>query len=120
MTVPAKKSITFEVKVDISDAKVLGDDLQTLVDIDKVFPNGYFVEGFISLKDPADSNPELNVPYVGFKGNGTKPQSWMAPNMTKNLSMAWQGEYQQQVKISRILAMTLRGKHSMAKYRDFP
>ncbi|MEP9405011.1 S8 family serine peptidase [Peribacillus frigoritolerans] len=72
ITVPAKKSITFEVKVDISDAKVLGDDLQTLVDIDKVFPNGYFVEGFISLKDPADTNPELNVPYVGFKGEWDK------------------------------------------------
>lgn len=72
ITVPAKKSVTFEVKVDISDAKVLGDDLQTLVDIDKVFPNGYFVEGFISLKDPADTNPELNVPYVGFKGEWDK------------------------------------------------
>ncbi|MCO0595917.1 Fn3-like domain-containing protein [Peribacillus butanolivorans] len=72
ITVPAKKSVTFEVKVDISNAKVLGDDLQTLVDIDKVFPNGYFVEGFVTLKDPTDTKPELHVPYVGFKGEWDK------------------------------------------------
>ncbi|MGG4153086.1 S8 family serine peptidase [Peribacillus muralis] len=72
ITVPAKKSVTFEVKVDISKGKVLGDDLQTLVDINKVFPNGYFVEGFVTLKDPADTNPELHVPYVGFKGEWDK------------------------------------------------
>ncbi|XHU85546.1 S8 family serine peptidase [Peribacillus muralis] len=72
ITVPAKKSITFEVKVDISKAKVLGDDLETLVDINKVFPNGYFVEGFVTLKDPTDTNPELHVPYVGFKGEWDK------------------------------------------------
>ena len=68
ITVPAKRSVTFEVKVDLTDAKVLGDDLQTLVGIDTVFPNGYFAEGFITLKDPEDTNPELHVPYEGFKG----------------------------------------------------
>ncbi|MFD6442665.1 Fn3-like domain-containing protein, partial [Peribacillus sp. NPDC060186] len=68
ITVPAKNSVTFEVKVDLSNAKVLGDDLKTSVAIDKVFPNGYFVEGFVTLKDPTDTKPELHVPYVGFKG----------------------------------------------------
>ena len=72
ITIPAKESVNIEVKVDLSKAKVLGDDLETPVAIDKVFPNGYFVEGFVTLKDPDDNNPELNVPYVGFKGEWDK------------------------------------------------
>ncbi|MFJ7745048.1 S8 family serine peptidase [Peribacillus sp. NPDC097295] len=72
ITVPAKKSVNVEVKVDLSKAKVLGDDLETPVAIDKVFPNGYFVEGFVTLKNPADKHPKLSVPYVGFKGEWDK------------------------------------------------
>ncbi|SFC22640.1 lactocepin [Bacillus sp. OV322] len=70
--VPAKKSVTFTVSVDLSKAKVVGDDKKIPVSIDKVFPNGYFVEGYVTLKDPKDQNPELHVPYVGFKGDWNK------------------------------------------------
>ncbi|WP_324611587.1 S8 family serine peptidase [Bacillus massiliglaciei] len=70
--VPANGSVTFKVDVDLSKAKVLGDDLETQVPIDSVFPNGYFVEGYVTLTDPADTNPELNVPYEGFKGKWDK------------------------------------------------
>ncbi|WP_246025968.1 S8 family serine peptidase [Peribacillus cavernae] len=72
ITVPAKGSVTFEVTVDLSNAKVLADDLKTPAAVDTVFPNGYFVEGYITLKDPSDTNPELHVPYVGFKGKWDK------------------------------------------------
>lgn len=73
ITVPAKDTVEFKVQVDLSNAKV--DDPSVSgkwgipVDINEVFPNGYFVEGFVTLTDPEDKNPELSVPYVGFKGD---------------------------------------------------
>ncbi|WP_409303149.1 S8 family serine peptidase [Peribacillus sp. SCS-155] len=70
--VPAKGSVTFEVTADLSNAKVLANDIKTPVAIDTVFPNGYFVEGYVTLKDSSDTNPELHVPYAGFKGNWDK------------------------------------------------
>lgn len=72
VNVPANGTVTLEVKVNLAGAKVYGDDLETLEAIDTVFPNGYFVEGFVTLNDPTDTNPELHVPYVGFKGDWDK------------------------------------------------
>ncbi|AGX06539.1 truncated lactocepin precursor [Bacillus sp. NRRL B-14911] len=76
VTVPANGSVTFDVTVDVSDAKVvepsITGDWETQVDIDEVFPNGYFVEGFVTLTDSNDVNAELSVPYVGFKGEWDK------------------------------------------------
>ena len=39
-----------------------------LVPATYIFKNGYFVEGYVILPDAADINPELTVPYVGYKG----------------------------------------------------
>ncbi|UZD14982.1 Fn3-like domain-containing protein [Virgibacillus natechei] len=57
--VPANDSATFTVSLDVSSMDA------SLKDI---FTNGYWLEGFVTLTDPTDTNPELNVPYVGFKG----------------------------------------------------
>ncbi len=76
ITVPANGSVTFEVTVDVSQAKVVEPSITgswtTPVDINKVFPNGYFVEGYVTLKDSSDLNAELHVPYAGFKGEWDK------------------------------------------------
>jgi lactocepin len=58
--VPANGTTTFEVTVDVSKVDA---NLKTS------FPNGYWLEGFVKLVDPTDSNPVLVVPYVGFKGD---------------------------------------------------
>ncbi|WP_394218241.1 S8 family serine peptidase [Halobacillus trueperi] len=63
--VPAGESIEIDVSLDLED----GVEWAYNVPLDEIFENGYFVEGFISLVDPADVNPALNVPYVGFNGD---------------------------------------------------
>ncbi|WP_188455517.1 S8 family serine peptidase [Virgibacillus oceani] len=57
--IPANSDVTFTVSLDISDVDA------ALTDI---FTNGYWLEGFVKLTDPQDINPEISVPYVGFKG----------------------------------------------------
>lgn len=37
-----------------------------------IFENGTFIEGFISLTDVNDTNPTLNLPYMGFYGEWDK------------------------------------------------
>jgi lactocepin len=61
VTVPANDSLELEVTVDLTD-----------VNYATKFPNGYFAEGFIKFEnvDFVDvAYPELNLPYVGFKGD---------------------------------------------------
>ncbi|MBM7661784.1 lactocepin [Bacillus mesophilus] len=58
--VPANGTATFDVTIDVTE---LDEDLKTK------FMNGYWLEGFVKLSDPTDLNPELVVPYVGFKGD---------------------------------------------------
>lgn len=58
--VPAHGTATFEVTVDVSDWDA---------DLKSYFTNGYWLEGFVKLTDPTDTNPDLVVPYVGFKGD---------------------------------------------------
>ncbi|RDU35291.1 lactocepin [Neobacillus piezotolerans] len=58
--VAAKGKTTFEVSVDVS-----GWDAT----LKSYFTNGYWLEGFVKLTDPTDTNPDLVVPYVGFKGD---------------------------------------------------
>lgn len=73
VTIPANKSKTIKVRVDVSEAKVIDPSItgswETPVEIDQVFENGYFVEGYVTLTDPTETNATLNVPYVGFKGD---------------------------------------------------
>ncbi|MCJ7841351.1 S8 family serine peptidase [Lederbergia sp. NSJ-179] len=59
--VPANGSVTLSITVD------LGEYDETLKEA--FFENGYWLEGFVTLTDPTDSNPELSVPYVGFMGD---------------------------------------------------
>lgn len=58
--VPANDKKTVTVTVDVSEA----DEALT-----EQFTNGYWLEGFVTLTDPKDTNPELHVPYTGFKGD---------------------------------------------------
>lgn len=57
--VPAKGEATFTVTIDVSSVDA---------DLREIFTNGYWLEGFVTLTDPTDTNPKLTVPYVGFKG----------------------------------------------------
>ncbi|OXT16069.1 lactocepin [Bacillus sp. OG2] len=76
VSIPANGTATIQVSVDVSNAKVVDPsitgDWETPVAIDEVFPNGYFVEGYVTLKDANDVNAELTVPYAGFKGEWDK------------------------------------------------
>lgn len=58
------KDIT--VTVDLTNAKAA---------LEAQMPNGYFVEGFITLTNASQDAtlPDLAVPYVGFKGDWNKP-----------------------------------------------
>ncbi|WAA09698.1 S8 family serine peptidase [Fervidibacillus albus] len=58
--VPANGSTTFDVTIDVTD----WDDTFLYY-----FENGYWLDGFVTLTDPTDTNPELTVPFVGFKGD---------------------------------------------------
>jgi lactocepin len=52
--------------------------------LEQVFKNGYFVEGFVRLIDMKSKNPELTVPYVGFKGKCDQAPVLDAPLYDKN------------------------------------
>lgn len=69
--VPANGETTITVSIDVQDA-----DAQ----LAETFSNGYWLEGFVTLTDPYDVNPEISVPYVGFKGEWDK-----APIMDKSM-----------------------------------
>ncbi|WP_081772898.1 S8 family serine peptidase [Bacillus sp. EB01] len=69
LKVPAKGTATLEVTVDLSDNV----DWVYNKSLELRFPNGYFVEGFVTLTDTEDNLPALSVPYVGFKGDWNKP-----------------------------------------------
>ncbi|NLK43197.1 MAG: S8 family serine peptidase [Tissierellia bacterium] len=60
ITVPANGECIFEVTVDIGT--------------DPTVYRNMFVEGFVSLVDPNDINPDLSVPYVGFYGDWGEPR----------------------------------------------
>ncbi|MEH7235378.1 S8 family serine peptidase [Bacillus sp. JJ1562] len=68
--VPANGKTTFEVSVDVSEWDA---------DLASIFTNGYWLEGFVKLTDPTDSNPDLVVPYVGFKGDWNAAPIFDAP-----------------------------------------
>ena len=64
-TLFAGKSKDITIRVDLKDAKA---------ELEKLMPNGYFVEGFVRLINTKDQGfPDLTVPYVGYKGDWNKP-----------------------------------------------
>lgn len=56
------QSKDFTIRIDLTNAKA---------DLEEVMKNGYFVEGFITLKNDSQDAalPDISVPYVGFKGD---------------------------------------------------
>ncbi|MEG1257345.1 S8 family serine peptidase [Clostridium sp.] len=68
VVVPVKG--TAKITGTINLANAVGCDSGTSVE--EMFKNGGYVEGFVTLKDSKDINPELSIPYVGFKGEWDK------------------------------------------------
>ncbi|MGC4379185.1 S8 family serine peptidase [Fictibacillus sp. Mic-4] len=66
--VPAKGTAKVKVKVILKDT-VDGVNQKSL---DELYPNGYFVEGFVRFLDKNGKNSPLSVPYIGFKGEWDK------------------------------------------------
>lgn len=62
--VPAGGSVDLNVNVDISDVV----EWYFNTPLNAIFPNGTFIEGFVTLEDVNDTNPALNIPYMGFYG----------------------------------------------------
>ena len=60
ITVPAGKTITKEITIDI--------DPQQIAALDEVFTNGFFIEGFISLSG-AENCCDISIPLIGFRGD---------------------------------------------------
>ncbi|MBU5595131.1 S8 family serine peptidase [Amphibacillus sp. MSJ-3] len=63
ITIPAGGRTEFTVTVDLTDAV----DWFYEQDLNESFPNGTFIEGFVTLTNEA--LPSLSVPYVGFYGD---------------------------------------------------
>jgi lactocepin len=57
--VPANGTVSFDVTLDVSEWDAT---------LNSYYENGYWLDGFVTLKDPTDNNPTLTVPYAGFKG----------------------------------------------------
>ncbi|MGV8982435.1 cell wall-binding repeat-containing protein [Clostridium sp.] len=68
VVVPAKGTETITGTINLANA--IGCD--SGVSIEEMFKNGGYVEGFVTLIDPTDTNPELSIPYIGFKGEWDK------------------------------------------------
>ncbi|MBH0230720.1 S8 family serine peptidase [Halobacillus yeomjeoni] len=62
--VPANSKVEVNVTIDLENTV----DWAYNKPLNEIFENGHFVEGFIKFVDPNDTNPTLNVPYVGFHG----------------------------------------------------
>ncbi|MGF7058905.1 S8 family serine peptidase [Brassicibacter mesophilus] len=72
LEVGAGDTVDFDVEIDLSNSAVTLDG-EELLDIEEVFPNGTFIEGFIQLidvnQDTEDRKPALSIPYLGFYGD---------------------------------------------------
>lgn len=63
VTVPAKGSVTVYGTVTLTDAEK--------AELDSLFPNGTYIEGFVVLTADNDSDPQIGLPYMGFYGDWT-------------------------------------------------
>ncbi|MDX8344126.1 S8 family serine peptidase [Rossellomorea sp. YZS02] len=77
LEIPANSTVKVNVAIDLSEAKVYGDDIESLVDINSVFKNGYFVEGYLTLS--SEGEHAASIPYVGFNGDWSKAPILDAP-----------------------------------------
>jgi lactocepin len=81
ITVAANETVKVKFELDLTDAQIF--NLETFAgnsSLKDIFPNGYFAEGFVEFVDPADMNPTLSVPFVGFNGEWDKAPIVDAPN----------------------------------------
>ena len=60
VTIPANGQRTIHVAVDASKYKE---------ELSKQMPNGYFLEGFVLVKDASTQKHLVSLPYVGFHGD---------------------------------------------------
>jgi lactocepin len=70
---------TITVELDLSNAKVENRNASAYALATEIFTNGFWAEGFVTLTDPTDNNPELSVPYVGFNGKWDQAPNLDAP-----------------------------------------
>jgi len=68
INVPANGYTDVLVSIDLTNAV----DWFYNVPLEYIFPNGTFIEGFITLDDVLDENPSLSIPYLGFFGEWDK------------------------------------------------
>lgn len=80
VSINPKSSTKVSVSVDLKNTTDWANELP----LEQVFKNGYFVEGFVRLIDTKSKNPELTVPYVGFKGKWDQAPILDAPLYDKN------------------------------------
>lgn len=79
ITVPAGGTVEFTVTVDLTNAV----DWWNGASLTQLFPNGAFVEGFVTLTDVTEQFPTLALPYVSFYGEWDKApiidKKWYEP-----------------------------------------
>ena len=76
ITVPAFSKVPITVKVKL-------DSSQTL-QLKKIFTNGFYVEGFVTLADSSLKNPEISIPFMGFYGDWLKAEFFDEPKGKEN------------------------------------
>ena len=64
LTVPANAT------VEVTATYTMAEDDKAM--IDRLFPNGMFVEGFVKLNASEDTGIDLNIPYLAFFGDWTQ------------------------------------------------
>lgn len=79
VTVPAKSTVEVSKNVSLTAEEIAA--------IRALFPNGTFVEGFISLTSADEAVPQLGLPMLAFIGDWTAAPILMRPTGLMNLRM---------------------------------
>ncbi len=64
VTVPANSSVTVSAQLLL--------DTDELYENSLIFPNGFYIDGFIRMEDTTDDIVSVGIPFMGFYGNWTK------------------------------------------------
>lgn len=83
VTVPAGGSATIDVRVDL--------DKVAMKERMKVFTNGFFVDGYVTLATTDGSVPEVHLPFTGFYGDWAAMTAMDAPYYSKDSAMKMTG-----------------------------
>ncbi|MBS4175452.1 S8 family serine peptidase [Bacillus sp. FJAT-49736] len=82
VVVPANKEVKINITMDAKAAEKY---------VASAYPNGFWLEGFIQLTDPTDTNPTLTVPYVGFDGSWDQAPIFDRPMWDENTYYGYTG-----------------------------